>query len=159
QPKRAADRQRQRRDPAEPGRILQRPEIDDERRRDAESGDVGQGIKLGAEAAVGAQQASDASVHAIENAGSDDAGQRKLPLLVDRHADTCQADTQSQRRHRIGPNGAKRDAAGAPPLGHWLAPPRPGSTPSTPSTVSPAMVLWPSSTSLPVPAGKKRYTP
>jgi hypothetical protein len=60
-PQRTTDRERQRGGPAELRRIVERPEKQDQRWRDAERDRVGQAVQLGAELAFATDQARDAA--------------------------------------------------------------------------------------------------
>ena len=60
------------RDPPEPGRSLQRPKKEDQRRSGAKSDIVAQGIQLGPELALRAQQPGDATIEPVEYSGEDD---------------------------------------------------------------------------------------
>ena len=61
-----------------------------------------QRIQLGAELAVGAQQAGNAAVHAVENAGEDHAAQRPAPILADGEANSGQPEAKRQRSNGVG---------------------------------------------------------
>ena len=76
-PQARADREHQRRDPADVVEVVQAPEIEDQRRRHAEIDEVGEAVELGAEPRRALEQARDAAVDAIEHRGEHD--RRRAP--------------------------------------------------------------------------------
>jgi hypothetical protein len=85
-PERAADRERERGDPAEARRGLKRPEKQDQRRGGPESDVVGERIELGPEFALGAQEPRDSPVDPVEHSGEDNRSKRLFPFTTDREA-------------------------------------------------------------------------
>src|SRR3954462_15848917 len=70
------------------GQRLQHPQIEDDRRRDSEGGDVRQRVELGAEAALAVQEPRDPPVQPIEDRGEDDRADRLVPLAAYAEADS-----------------------------------------------------------------------
>ena len=88
------------------------PEIEDDRRRDAEGDHVGQRIELGAEPAL--RRCSSRAMRPSSRRARRRrtiAGDRLLPFAGDREADAGQARAERQRGDRIGHDRAQRDAA------------------------------------------------
>src|SRR4029079_13613970 len=146
QAQRAADRKRERGDPAEARRRLERPQEQDQRRRGPKGDIVRERIQLGPDPALGAEQARDAPIEAVEHAGKDDRSERPLPFAADREADAGQAHAQRKGGDRVGDHRTERYAARIPVVAHWLVPVTGMSSPTIPSTVSPAIARWPRST-------------
>ena len=113
QAERAADRQRQRGDPAEPRR-----RCSDHRNR-ISAGAVPNAIlsaRLSSSAPnllLAREQPRDAAVEPVEHAGDDDRSQQRLVShsLADREAHAGQAEAQRQRGDRVGRERAERNAA------------------------------------------------
>ena len=76
EPQRGADREHHGGDPAGRFELVQAPEIEDQRRRDAEIDEVGEAVELGAEARRALEHARDAPVDAVEHRREHDRGQR-----------------------------------------------------------------------------------
>ena len=113
-PERGADGEHHRGDPARRFQIVQAPEIEDQRRRDAEIDEVGQAVELGAEARGAFEEPRQAAVDAVEKGGEDDRGERQHIAVLERHADRGEAGAERQQRDDVGHQSAHRNAAEAP---------------------------------------------
>ena len=104
---------RQRDNPSEARQMLQRPKIDDQRRRHAEGRDIRQRIKLGTESAGTFQQPRNAAVDAIEHRRHHDSANRLFPFPGEGKTHARQAETQGQHGDGIGNQRAQRYAGTA----------------------------------------------
>ncbi len=89
-------------DPAGRFQIVQTPEIEDQRRRDAEIDEVGQAVELGAEARGSLEEPRQAAVDTVEDRREHDGREREHIAVLERHADRGQAGAQRQERHQFG---------------------------------------------------------
>src|SRR5688500_1239231 len=122
--------------------------IDDDGRRHAEGGHVGQGIELGAEAARAAKKAGNAAVEPVEHRREDDEADGHLPFARNSVANPEKARAKGQSGHRVREDGANRKAAPSDVLAarrpHWATPSIASDTPARATIVSPAITRWPS---------------
>src|SRR5262249_8002410 len=94
--------------------LVQAPEVEDHRRRDAEIDEVGEAVELGAEPRRALEQPCDASVDAVEHRGEHDRRDRPFELALRGEADRGQPraqgwqrdDVRYQRAYRDGPEPA-----------------------------------------------------
>ncbi len=115
EPQPGADREHHSGDPAGRFQLMQAPEIEDQRRGNAEIHEVGEAVELGAEARGSLQQPRQTAVDAIENGGEHDRRQRQLVAVLERQADRGQSGAQRQQRDDVRHQHAHRNAAEAPP--------------------------------------------
>ena len=153
QPERAADRECQRGEPADPRQVVERPQEEDQRRRRAEREIVRQSCLVPRRSsALASKRAMRPSIPSSTPAPRP----RLPPRASPRHR---KADAGQARAHASGGDGVGREcsnweAVALRLLAHWLAPLRFGSTPTSPRTVSRRCTVWPSRTLASVPAGK-----
>ncbi len=158
EPQHAADCEGQRRDPAEAWQFLEGPQIDNQRRRNTERDRIGQTVQLRPELALRIEQPRRAAINPVEYAGKDHRQHRLLEFAGNRKANAGKPDAERRGGDRTWNKGPERkplsetlaEAAAA----HWLTPSITSSLPSSASTVSPAMIFWPSNTRDEEPAGK-----
>ena len=105
----------ERRDPAERAQLVERPDIDQDRRGDAEIDEIGERIELGAEARRRLQEARDAPVDAVEGGGDGDQRDGQLEALLRcvmrievRPAQSASSVTRLGRTERTGTCGSWR---------------------------------------------------
>ena len=92
---------------------MQPPEIEDQRRRDAEIDEIREAVELGAEARGALEHAGDAPVDAVEHGGEHDRRQRPFELVLDRQPDGGQAGAKRQQGDDVGHQRAHRNGAEA----------------------------------------------
>src|SRR5208282_1966288 len=95
--------------------IVQAPEVEDQRRRDAEIDEVGQAVQLGAEARGSLQEPRQTAVDAVEDGGEYNCRERENIMVLERHADSGQAGAERQERNDVRHQRAYRNAAETPP--------------------------------------------
>ena len=76
-------------------RIVQSPEIQDQRRRNAEIDEVREAVEFGAEPRRALEHARDAAVDAVEQRREDDAGERPVEAAFGGEPDRRQAGAQA----------------------------------------------------------------
>ena len=108
EPEPRADREDERADPAERGEIVEPPDEDEDRRRDAEIDEVGEQVELLAEARGGAEIARQAPVDAVEDDGEDDPRDGEVEAVLDRHADRRQPGAKAEQRDEVREDGGER---------------------------------------------------
>ncbi len=118
QTQRAGNREDKRGEPAEAFDLMQIPEIENERGRDAEIDEIGKRIEFRPEARGAAQRARQTPVEPIENGGDDDGKHRNLKLAFRGKANAGQAHRQREERDHIRQNDLKRNGAEAPAPDH-----------------------------------------
>ena len=94
--------------------IVQAPEIEDQRRRDAEIDEVRETVEFGTEAGRSLEEARQTAVDAIEDRREHDPGQRQRIAVFEGHADGGQARAHREQSHEIRRERAHGDAAEAP---------------------------------------------
>ena len=117
EPQAGADREHHGGDPADVAELVQPPEIEDQRRRDAEIEEIGEAVELGAEARRALEHARDAPVDAVEQRGEHDRVERPFELALDRQPDPGQAGAEREQRDQVRQQRAERDLPEAPALG------------------------------------------
>ncbi len=149
--------------PAGAARLMQRPQIDEHGRRDAEADEIGEAVELGAELAVRAEQARHLAVHRVEHGGDDDGDHGRLPVSHQREADRRGAGAQGKQRQPAGQEAPEGEAimmivtdlgdrAPGPEPSHNCHP-NPESGMSA-TTVSPATMVWPGRATTRAPSGR-----
>ena len=91
--------------------FMQAPEVEDQRRGDAEIHEIAQAIELGAEPRRALEHAGDAPIDAVEQRGEDDGGHRPFELVFDREPDRRQPGAQGQQRDEVRQQCAHRNEA------------------------------------------------
>ena len=169
-PQGAADGQHEADHPAQGAQRIERPDVQQDCGCNAEIDEVGERIKLGAEARRAFQEACEPAVHRIEDDRQHDAGHRQFIALLEGEANGGDAAAQGEQRDHVGKQVAHRhhaETALAPVGGHGavhaarfalhqlVRPWRSGSIESrSASTVSPAMARWPRQASDLAPFGR-----
>ena len=124
QAQRAARDEKKGRDPADAREGLELPDVDQQRRGDAEGDEVGERVELHAEAARGAGHPRDLAVEAVHEGGDDDRHRRVLELQVHGRDDRVEAGEEvaggQQVREDVGAL-VRRGAEGG--FVHWRGPP------------------------------------
>jgi hypothetical protein len=111
----SADREHHGGDPAGRLELVQIPEIEDQRRRDAEIDEIGETVELGAEPRRALEHARDAPVDAVEHGRKHDGAERDLEPAFDREPDGGQSGAQRQQGDQVGHQRAHRDRPEAAP--------------------------------------------
>src|SRR5512134_3205664 len=151
QPQRAADQEEERRQPAPPSELRERPAVNQERRRDSERHEVRQRVVLDAELRGGPGHARHPAVQPVEHGGRDDPYRGVLELPVVSRRDRIEAGEQGSRGDQVGKDV---DPAGDP----VFFPAFPSSHGSTPRMLSPARTRSPLRTRSTADAGRRTST-
>jgi hypothetical protein len=88
---------------------VQTPEIQDQRRRDAEIHEIGERIELRPEPGGAPQGARQAAVETVEHGGGDDRDHGRLVLAVDGEPDCREAHAEREQGHEIGKDDPDRN--------------------------------------------------
>ena len=115
EPQARGDGEHHRGDPAGGFEVVQSPEIEDQRRRDAEIDEVGKAVELGAEARGALEEPRQPAVDAVEDCGEHDGREREIVALLERHADRGEPRAQREQRDDVRHQRAHRDEPEALP--------------------------------------------
>ena len=110
---RAGDREDEHGEPAEPLDLMQRPQIQQQSRRDAEIDEIGKRVEFGAKARRAFQRARKASIESIEHRRRHHRRHGGFETPFDRIADRGQPHRQREQRDEIGQHDAQRNVAEA----------------------------------------------
>ncbi len=164
EPQRRAHGEQDAGDVAQRAYPLQRPQVEQDRRRDAEAQEVGQAVELGAEAARALEQPRDAPVQPVDDGGDHDEGRGLRPAPFQPEADGDEAGAQADQREQVrdqpvegraalarpGPPAQAAEPAAQPVFGAAQG----AAVPSSARIVSPPIMVWPTRTSGSTPSGR-----
>src|SRR5262249_4991368 len=103
-------------DPTEIAELAQSPEVEHQRRRDAEVDEVGEAVELGTKTRGALEHARDAAIDTVEQRGENDGSDRPFELVLDRKPDRRQSPAQREQRDQVRHQRAHRNEAEAPAL-------------------------------------------
>src|SRR3990170_2677558 len=150
EPERPADQVEERRQPPPTPEAREGPTVDEERRRDAERDEVGQGVVLHPELRGRLGHPGDPAVEAVEHHSHDDGRRGLLELAGVGRGDRVEPREQRSRRDQVGQY--------VDPPTDPVLPSDPSSHGSTPTTLSPARTRSPSRTEREAEAGSRMST-